>query len=566
VNLRTTGGVTTATLSTTMLPVGAHTITASYSGDTGFLASSATLAGGEMVNPASTSTAVSSTVNPSVTGQSVTFTATVSVAAPGSGMPTGMVTFSDGSTSLGQGTLSTSNGTTTASFSTSSLAVGTHTITASYSGDHDFLASSGTLVGGQVITPIGSTPTTTTVGSNVSAAVFGQTITFTATVSPANPGTGTPTGTVQFQVDGSNAGNPVKLTTSSGVTSASFSTATLAVGTHTVAASYSGDSTFANSNASTAQTVNKAATSTLVTTSANPVAVGQSLTFTATILAAAQATGMPSGTVLFQIDGSSVGSPVAVTTAGTATTASFSTSTLTGGTHTVTATYSGDNNFAGSSGTLAGGQVIKQPSNPAFVTQVYQDLLNRPPDPVGFNTFVAALNQGASRTQVTWVILGSPEYYTDLVESYYEQFLGRAADAAGLNAALQFLFAGGTDEELEISMVSSAEYYQVRGGGTNAGYLNALYRDVLGRAIDSSGQTAFTQALADGSSRAQVAAVVFGSTEYLQDLVQGYYQRFLQRPADSGGLNGFVTDLQTGATNEMVIAAIISSDEYFLRT
>ena len=108
-------------------------------GDGNFLASSGTLT--QTVAKASSTTLLVSSVNPSALGQNVTFTATVS----GSGAPTGTVIFSDGVTSIGQGTLSTAGGTATASFSTGSLTIGSHTITASYGGDSNFLAGTGTL-------------------------------------------------------------------------------------------------------------------------------------------------------------------------------------------------------------------------------------------------------------------------------------------------------------------------------------------------------------------------------------------------------------------------------------
>src|SRR5207248_4646190 len=76
-----------------------------------------------------------SATNPAVWGQSVTFTATV--AGTGPAAPTGVVIFSDGGTSIGQGNLSTTGSTTTASFTTSSLTVGSHTISASYGGDRN---------------------------------------------------------------------------------------------------------------------------------------------------------------------------------------------------------------------------------------------------------------------------------------------------------------------------------------------------------------------------------------------------------------------------------------------
>ena len=76
-----------------------------------------------MVNKANTSTTVATSLSPSVHGQAVTFTATVSVVSPGStavASPTGTVTFYDGGTSIGTGTLSVVSGQDEATFSTSS--------------------------------------------------------------------------------------------------------------------------------------------------------------------------------------------------------------------------------------------------------------------------------------------------------------------------------------------------------------------------------------------------------------------------------------------------------------
>src|SRR5207244_1120199 len=83
------------------------------------------------------STVLASSANPSVVGQSVTFTATVTATTSGAGTPTGTVTFKDGTTALGTSTLSGGS----ATFSTAALAAGTHTITAVYSGDTNFAAS-----------------------------------------------------------------------------------------------------------------------------------------------------------------------------------------------------------------------------------------------------------------------------------------------------------------------------------------------------------------------------------------------------------------------------------------
>src|SRR5205085_2112737 len=86
----------------------------------------------------------------------------------------------------------------------------------------------------------------------------------------------------------------------------------------------------------------KAATSTLVTTSASPPAYAQSVTFTATVSPSSGI--VPTGTMQFQIDGSNAGSPATLSDG----TATYSTSTLSVGPHSVIAVYGGDGNFIGS--------------------------------------------------------------------------------------------------------------------------------------------------------------------------------------------------------------------------
>jgi poly(3-hydroxybutyrate) depolymerase len=100
----------------------------------------------------------------------------------------------------------------------------------------------------------------------------------------------------------------------------------------------------------------RAPTTTTVTSSLNPSAYGLAVGFTANVTSGS---GTPTGTVQFNIDGSTFSSPVTLAS-GSATSGSIST--LTEGTHTVTAVYSGSSNFATSTGTLSGGQVVNEAS------------------------------------------------------------------------------------------------------------------------------------------------------------------------------------------------------------
>src|SRR5262249_12007118 len=114
---------------------GGHAIKASYGGDLYHKAGLRALA--EMVNPYPSATTVNSSLNPSTSGQSVTISATVSSGAPGG--PTGSVTFRSGTLVLGSAMLSSG----TASINTTKLPVGNDTITATYHGDAQSTASTG---------------------------------------------------------------------------------------------------------------------------------------------------------------------------------------------------------------------------------------------------------------------------------------------------------------------------------------------------------------------------------------------------------------------------------------
>jgi hypothetical protein len=187
---------------------------------------------------------VVSSHNPSVFGQSVTFAVTVSAVAPGSGTPTGTVTLKNGTAALGTVTLSGGK----ATFSTSALTPGTHLITVSYNGNVDFSSSTSAALGQTV----NKASTKTTVVSSHNPSVFGQSVTFTATLAAVAPGSGTPTGTVTFK----NGATVLGTGTLSGG-KATFSTSTLTRGAHSITAGYSGSvSDLGSTSAVLTQTVN----------------------------------------------------------------------------------------------------------------------------------------------------------------------------------------------------------------------------------------------------------------------------------------------------------------------
>jgi hypothetical protein len=345
------GGVTlasgVASVSSSGLTVGTHTIVATYTSDSNtFLGGSGIFS--QEVDMASTSTGLTSSANPAVFGQPVVLTASVGALAPGAGTPTGTVTFADGTTTLGSAFLSGGVASTT----TSGLSVGGHNLTVSYSGDGNFKSSVGTLT-----ETVNKAPTATTVASSANASVFGQKVTFSATICPSPPSTNPnqpPSGAVTFTADG--AATPFDTETISAASApagcesaTSTAVGSFSVATHAISVSYLGDANFLASPGSLAggQVVNKAPTSTSLSSAPNPSFFGDGVTLTASVTVPPPGAGVPTGIVTFT-DGTTVVGTGPLSPSGKAT---LTTAGLQVGTHALVATYGGDGNFLSSTST-----------------------------------------------------------------------------------------------------------------------------------------------------------------------------------------------------------------------
>ncbi len=184
-------------------------------------------------------TALSAAPNPVTVGSSVTFTARVTPVAA-----TGTVTFKEGSTTLGAGALSGG----IATHDTTSLTAGVHSITAVYGGDGSYQGSTSSVY----TQTINKANSSITLVSGLNPSNSGQSVTFTATVSPA----GITGGTVTFY-DGTTALGVGALVSGT----ASYSISSLSGGSHGITAVYSGNSSYNGStSAALTQTVNTVVT------------------------------------------------------------------------------------------------------------------------------------------------------------------------------------------------------------------------------------------------------------------------------------------------------------------
>ncbi len=209
-----------------------------------------------------------------------------------------------------------------------------------------------------------------------------------------------------------------------------------------------------------------------------------------------------------------------------------------------------------------------------YVYEVLQDTLQRPisMDEVNFWTGQFIKNHEDRQTFGYILLEVTPpyEYRRGEIESAYQTFLHRAADPAGENYFLnlvnstQGIHSGpGTERRTSAILMSSQEYYVNRGGGTDAGFITAIFEDVLKRAPDAPALAFYEQELAMGVTHVQLAGQILNSIEAETRSINNLFERYLDRPADPAGLQAFLFNLSQGYGTENNTETILDTDEYY---
>jgi hypothetical protein len=217
-------------------------------------------------------------------------------------------------------------------------------------------------------------------------------------------------------------------------------------------------------------------------------------------------------------------------------------------------------------GTVATAQLVinDRPHDPQerLVSRHYRGFLGRDAEPAGMAFYMQRLADGRmTRETMAHAMQNSPEYRENYIQGLYNDLLGRDS-AGGIDAHLRGLAAGNSFERLRSVFLGSDEYFQ-RHGGTQDGFLSALFQDVLGRAIGPVGRATFSQALRDGMSRQEVALAVISSAESRQRTVERMYGEFLDRTATASEISFHADALRSGLTEKDLTAHFAASDEYF---
>jgi hypothetical protein len=163
--------------------------------------------------------------------------------------------------------------------------------------------------------------------------------------------------------------------------------------------------------------------------------------------------------------------------------------------------------------------------NAAFVEALFRDFLHRVGDPNNSNdagAFINLLNAGAiTTTQAAFAISHSAEALDILVDGLFAKLLNRAAGSGGEAAFVPFLQTGGSVEQVIALIVSSQEFAGLS-GGSDSGFIQALYADLLGRSA-SNVEVANQLNMLPMLGRAGVASAILNSFEYRMDEIEQLY-------------------------------------------
>src|SRR6202522_1712276 len=351
---------------------GSYTFSAAFSGDTNYSSSSSSQTSNFTINSATSTTGVTSSPNPSTYAQQVVFTATINgengnvkgrITRNGvkQHVITGTVSWS---ANTGCGTTAVTSGNpgvaTCTTSSATRLPVGNDTVTATYSGD----ANHGGSQGSERQTVQGGIPTTISVTSvSPSSEDFAADapVTISAELTWTGIGKAPTASDVTISGNGNGTYGATTCAARSGdtITCQATYTPTNAdvAGSYNETAAFSGDANYAASNSTQTGnfTINAATSTTAVGSSGSPSTYGQSVTFTATIngengdvKGAVSKRGVKRNDVTGPVTWSgNTGCGTTTVTSGNPGIASCTTSSLAGGTDSVTATYSGDSNHGG---------------------------------------------------------------------------------------------------------------------------------------------------------------------------------------------------------------------------
>ena len=209
-----------------------------------------------------------------------------------------------------------------------------------------------------------------------------------------------------------------------------------------------------------------------------------------------------------------------------------------------------------------------------YVYEVLTDTLQRPVsmDEVNYWTGQYLKNGRDPQTFGSILLESTPpyEYRRGEIESAFRTYLHRDADATGeayfldLINNTQGIHSGpGTERRTAAILISSQEYYVDRGGGTDAGFIKAVFEDALKREPDAGALAFYGQELAAGMTHVEFATQILNSIEFETRTINNLYQRYLGRAPDPAGLQAFLFNYSQGYGTETNTETLLDTPEFY---
>ncbi|MGW6131543.1 DUF4214 domain-containing protein [Cellulomonas sp. NPDC055163] len=199
----------------------------------------------------------------------------------------------------------------------------------------------------------------------------------------------------------------------------------------------------------------------------------------------------------------------------------------------------------------------------ALIQALYIDLLGRGADPSGLQTWGDQLARGVSQAQLVATLTWSDEYIDRRVVQAYQTVLGRAPEPGGADHWRRVVRAGVVPlDDVPRYLMASPEMY-AKGGGTDRGFVNVMYEQVLGRPAGAPEQAYWADQI-PRAGREVVLTGIWVSYESARRRAAVYYRTFLGREPDPSGLETW-TMILMGQGESAVRTGIAGSQEYLDR-
>jgi hypothetical protein len=203
-------------------------------------------------------------------------------------------------------------------------------------------------------------------------------------------------------------------------------------------------------------------------------------------------------------------------------------------------------------------------NNQRFVRQMFLDMLGRRPTAGELTTYTGQLNSGSTTHDIATDLLASTDYQTAVIQGFYSSLLRRTGGDSEVGGWLSQIDNGTSVAEIRQSFIASSEYANTQGGGTNAGFIQAAFRDVLNRpATDDELNGYLNDIDIHNASRMNIARSLLTSSGAYQGQVYQAYMHLLHRPPTADELTTAAAQLQGGATDAAMQADVLGTDEYY---